>query len=859
MSRTATSGSVGHVRRSGPAAVAGVLLGLCLAGLVPSRAEAQAARMPAAWEGVAPPTEIAGLNDLRPLIPLEFSRAWLHRVEQVRRRRAELHSAGQLDGLSPEEAVERGAALAGVLRVPVIPVRYADVAEPFPIEAIERRIFGPNVRDTVSFAGYWHEVSGGLLRVEGEVTDWITLSRPASYYLPGRQYGWGEFGRIAELREEVLRAADAQLDFSQFDNDGPDGIPNSGDDDGYVDFVAIVYALPCRGDTRSGAIWPHRAAMQPFETRQTGVNGEAIRITDYVIIPIVDPATCGPSHVGLLAHETGHALGLPDLYDYDGSSQGIGSWGLMGTGSHSTPYSPAHLGAWEKEQLGWVRVSWLKDDDPDIVIGPVQTSRTVYRYDSPDRSGEYVLLENRQRIGSDRRLPGSGLLVWHVDPERAELGAWNNDERRTAVSILEADGRNDLMLGRRADAGDPFPGATKRTYFLASEARDLFLSAIDERDGVVTASLRVGYSPPGLAVRQRVVRLSAVAGGGPVRQSIEVQRIGGADFEWTARPSRAWLHAASSEDVLQLRADPTGVTAGAHADTVRFYDERGNEAGELVVSFYVATPGVGQIVATELPWSWGLAAQDGRIFKASYGWDPLGLRPRPRLLELREGDTHPVTFARLPSDALYAPAFAADGSAFIVARANDENFVYRVSADGNAEVLASRFGDGPAYGATLLPDGDLLIAEWSGRLSRLRSDGVLTPYADLETRIYQIASDGEGTVYAASYGGEVLRVAADGSFGMLLTGFGRGRLVAVAATREGDVYAAERGGEGRILRFRRDGGREVIFRERGAQYYGIAVEDNFLYALDLRQRQLLRIPLPRQPPVHTTAAGAGPE
>ncbi len=136
----------------------------------------------------------------------------------------------------------------------------------------------------------------------------------------------------------------------------------------------------------------------------------------------------------MLAHEVGHALGLPDLYDYDGSSQGIGAWGLMGTGSHSLPHSPAHPSAWEKEQLGWVRVRWIESDSAALRLAPVETDATVYRFDVPDAGGRYLLLENRQRIGSDRRLPGHGLLLWRVDPERGELGAWNTDERRTILS-----------------------------------------------------------------------------------------------------------------------------------------------------------------------------------------------------------------------------------------------------------------------------------------------------------------------------------------------------------------------------------------------------------------------------------------
>lgn len=294
---------------------------------------------------MSPPDAIAGLHDARPSAPLEFSRAWLNKVDAVRRRRADLSATGELDGLSPWQAATRGAALSGTLRVPVIPVLYNDVPLPFAADALKERMFGRSRGDTLSFSGYWDEVSAGLLHVEGTVSPWIRLSNSARHYLPESHYGWAQFGRTPELRIEALRAADDSIDFSAFDNDGADGKPNSGDDDGFVDFVAFVYALPCPTRSRAGAIWPHRAAMMPVDTKDESVLGGKIKVADYVILPAVDPQTCGPMHIGVLAHETGHALGLPDLYDYDGSTQGIGAWGLMGTGSHSARYSPAHLSA----------------------------------------------------------------------------------------------------------------------------------------------------------------------------------------------------------------------------------------------------------------------------------------------------------------------------------------------------------------------------------------------------------------------------------------------------------------------------------------------------------------------------------
>jgi M6 family metalloprotease-like protein len=804
----------------------------------------QPAQRPASWgSNSAPPTPILGLNDARPVLPLEFSRAWLEKVESVRLRREELGAQGQLDGVSPERLAELGAALSGHLRIPVIPVRYADVAEPFPGERLHERLFGASRGDTVTFSAYWSEVSGGLLTVDGVVAPWVTLRRPARHYLPPEQHGWSSFGRIVDLRTEVLAAADRSIDFAQFDNDGPDGIPNSGDDDGFVDFVAILYALPCPGDGRTGAIWPHRAAMPPFETSSIGASGEPIRIADYVILPAIDPATCGPLPVGVLAHETGHALGLPDLYDYDGSSQGIGSWGLMGTGSHSSEYSPAHLSAWEKEQLGWTRVAWLTEADSAFAMAPVQESRTIFRFDGED--GAYLLFENRQQIGSDRFLPGSGLLIWRVDPDRGELGAWNTDERKAAVSLIEADGRGDLARGMRADGGDPFPGRTERDWFRSHAAGGLQLSGITVQDGHVHGHLVAGSAYPALIPQPDALRMTTLAGGQPVRQTIEIRRSGGADFEWRPIRRSPWLKVERSDDSLILTADPRRMPAGSYGDTIRLVDLDGATLAQIHVDFYLATAGVGQIVATELPWSWGVAVHGGRILQASYGWDQLGLRPRPRLLQLREGASHPQTLARLAADALYSPIVdPVDGSKFVLARARDGNYLYQIRANGDAAVIAQRIGSEPAYGAAILPDGSIAVAEWNGDISHVRRDGSVHPWMSLGTNVYQIASDATGAIHVAAFSGEVIGIAPDGTRRITDTGFGPGRLVAVATTPDGDVVVAERGGQGRILRLNRDGSRDVVFRSPGARYYGLAVDAGFLYALDMTQRQLLRIPLP---------------
>lgn len=830
---------------------------LTLAAVLPFAltASAHAQRsQPAPWADVKPPAEIAGLADARPAAPLEFSRAWLRRAESVRIRRAKLITSGELDGLTPDSAATLSAALTGTLRVPVIPIRYVDVLEPFPHTELAERLFGPSRGDTVSFSDYWREVSGGLLEVTGIVAPWVKLSGTAESYLPRNMYGWGSFGRIVDLRMEALAIADETLDFGDFDNDGPDGIPNSGDDDGYVDFVAFLYATNCPGDGRAGGIWPHRASMAPYTTNDRTPSGERIRIADYVILPALRPGTCDPLHIGVLAHETAHALGLPDLYDYDGSSQGIGAWGLMGTGAHAAPFSPAHPGAWAKEQLGWVRVDWLKPGET-LELDPVVDSRVVKRYDHGD--GSYLLFENRQQKGSDRFIPGHGLLAWRIDPERAEIGAWNVDERRAAVRVVPADPAAPAAGGLGGAQTDPFPGASGRDAFIAPVRGGFAISSITETgDGVITANVAVGYAKPTIILSQSGVRITARAGSVPVIHRVGVSTEGG-DIAWQARTRARWLRVTGESGEIELRADPSNLEPGLYGDTVYFLDAARQRLAALPVSMYVASGGIGQTVATELPWSWGLAVGSGRILQASYGWDPLGMRPRPRMLALREGDTHPSTLVRLPADALYAPVAHGDGSAHILARARGRNMLYYVSPSGDAELVVEDVGGDPAYGLTELPDGDLLVAEWSGRILRVNLDTrEVSTYTELPARIYQIASDGTGVVYAASYDGNLLRIEPNGVYAVIPTGFGVGRFVALAVTPDGTVFVAERGGSGRILRIDQRGQHHLVFRRPGAEFYGLALaRDHFVYALDLASRELLRFPLDAG--VNTPALAAG--
>lgn len=344
---------------------------------------------------------------------------------------------------------------------------------------------------------FYAELSNSLLTITGTVFD----SARSSLTLAEVMGSTGCLAapldcRIGDYIHHVLEAVDARgVDWGQFDNDGPDGMPNSQDDDGYVDVLAVFH--PVKGG-ECGGPGPHarmaRLASMPglqkeFLTR-TPSNRPGfgnVRIDDFVIQSAVscDPGR-GVTEIGILAHEFGHALGLPDLYDTDGGSEGIGAWGLMGAGawgcsSAFMPERPCHMEAWSKSMLGWVTVETLAADAEvgALSLPAVETSHQVLRVNSGDGSAEYFLLESRQRVGFDQSIPGEGLLVWHIDPTRAEFpvsfNRTNTDPSRYGVGLIEADGDFDLRKavgagGNLGDGFDPFPGASGNRFFHAGSS-----------------------------------------------------------------------------------------------------------------------------------------------------------------------------------------------------------------------------------------------------------------------------------------------------------------------------------------------------------------------------------------------------
>jgi M6 family metalloprotease-like protein len=176
------------------------------------------------------------------------------------------------------------------------------------------------------------------------------------------------------------------------------------------------------------------------------------------------------SSFGVLCHEFGHLLGLPELYAPGGARhEGIGKWGLMGQGTWvGRGTSPPHLEAWSKVTLGWADVTTIDETTVGVRLPAVTDEPLVVKIPAvPGKPEEYYLLENRQLAGYDAKLPGAGILVWHVDETVRGFRTAQSRPEHKLLHLVEADGRGDLDRGERnggnrGDAGDPWSGPPRR-------------------------------------------------------------------------------------------------------------------------------------------------------------------------------------------------------------------------------------------------------------------------------------------------------------------------------------------------------------------------------------------------------------
>ncbi len=330
------------------------------------------------------------------------------------------------------------------LKAIVILADFSDNVGTTPVAHFDSILSSCGCYPTGSMRDYYLEVSYGSVEFMTTVVGWFRMPQPYTYYTNGN-YGFGTYPMNAQkMAEDAVWAADSCVDFSEFDND----------EDGYIDALFIVHAGPGAEVTGNvNHIWSHA--------------------WNTVNIPFVDSVYAWrystepeDGRVGVFSHEAGHAIfGLPDLYDYDYDSEGVGLWSLMAGGSwNNSGRSPAHMDAYCKIQSGFLTPQVVTANQDSVLIPSVTYNPIIYKLWRDGCPGtEYFLVENRPLQGFDTHLPWFGLLIYHVD----ETVPHNNNQwypgytsyGHYKVAVEQSDGLWQLEHNINAgNHGDPYPG-----------------------------------------------------------------------------------------------------------------------------------------------------------------------------------------------------------------------------------------------------------------------------------------------------------------------------------------------------------------------------------------------------------------
>jgi len=369
--------------------------------------------------------------------------------------------------------------VAGARAVLVILGRFADTPEPLVSADQVREQMFTGTPTSSTLAEFYEEQSNGAFTVTGDVADWIQTS-VTLLGAAGFENGHGLVGDSLSVHvAQLLAQLDPVLDFGQFDNDGPDGVPNSGDDDGRVDLLSIKFA-EVAGHCGGPGPWPHFGAVTvdggPFMADDPTPAGPPITVPVYIIDSVVECDGTTPQSISVTAHELGHAVGLPDYYraphgiEAENRHWAVGCFDLMAAGGWgcgdgplgTDGFGPTGFSAYSRWTLGWAELEDVAvADDQTFVLEPLATSRHALRVRLAPESLESWIVEYRTRDGFDAPLPAEGVLIYHHDGFSGARPPDPSLPPPYPFHLVEADGDHALRRvaaegGNRGVASDVF-------------------------------------------------------------------------------------------------------------------------------------------------------------------------------------------------------------------------------------------------------------------------------------------------------------------------------------------------------------------------------------------------------------------
>ena len=339
---------------------------------------------------------------------------------------------------------------------------------------------------------YFYDSSNGHYDPQFDVIGPVTVSKNMEYYgknNPSTQFDAEPWTMV----KEACQLVDDSVDFKQYDNNN----------DGYVDFVYVIYAGYGEADGGDeNTIWPHSYWLLNAGIT-CKVDGKYVDL--YACGNELDSRTNYHTGIGTFCHEFSHVLGLPDLYETTGfgTHKTIGAWSILDYGPYNNDgNTPPAYSAYEQFFMGWLMPRLIVDAE-NVELEELQASNSALLISSTDQHNligndpkptTFYLLENRQQVGWDKYLPGHGLMLTKVQysSNNWQQNTVNNKAQSMGVDLIEADGMtpNSKQNGYDGKPGDLFPaGATAYLGITNHSIED-----VSEQDGIIYFKYRGGIA-----------------------------------------------------------------------------------------------------------------------------------------------------------------------------------------------------------------------------------------------------------------------------------------------------------------------------------------------------------------------------
>ena len=345
---------------------------------------------------------------------------------------------------------------------------------------------------TGSVRQFFSDQSDGQYTPDFDVIGPVTLTNNVAYY--GANDASNNDVLPGDMVVEACSIAntDFGVDFTQYDNDG----------DGYVDFVYLIYAG--KGEADGGAdntIWPHNWDLESayyydnctYNKNERRFDGKYIN--NYACSGELNGQSGARTGIGTIAHEFGHVIGLPDLYDIDYGQNyedymTPGEWHIMDGGSYNNDgKTPPNYTIYDKYFLGWKTPTNPGNTAQTLTLQAAGTSGFQgYQIASSNSlllatsTNTVYYIENRQQSGWDAYLPGHGLVIWKIMYSQSvwEDNGPNDTDGTIRYAVVSASGATTGI----GTAADPFPGTKKVTRWEGVTNKPLL--NITESGGVIT-------------------------------------------------------------------------------------------------------------------------------------------------------------------------------------------------------------------------------------------------------------------------------------------------------------------------------------------------------------------------------------